>query len=67
MAPPVAVAVVAEPRLPAGEPALPVPWWVRLRSAVALGVVSALLGVATAAGVGIVLVLLFGLLRSSVG
>jgi hypothetical protein len=49
------------------EPALPVPWWVRLRSAVLLGCLSTALGVAAAVGVGLALVLLFGLLRASVG
>jgi len=44
-----------------------VPWWVRLRSALALGCLSAALGVAAAVLVGVVLVLLFALLQSSVG
>jgi hypothetical protein len=43
------------------------PWWVRVRSAVLLGVLSTALGVATAVGIGLVVVVLLGLLRASVG
>jgi hypothetical protein len=54
-----------------GEPATTPPrsgrGWVRLRSGVALGCLSVVLGVLAAAGVGLVLVLLFFLLRESVG
>jgi hypothetical protein len=43
------------------------PWWVRLRSAVALGCLSVVMGVAFAVAIGVSLVVLFALLRSSVG
>lgn len=65
--PALAPAPALAPVLVRGEPALPVTWWVRLRSIGLLGCLTAALGVAVAAGVGLVLVLLFGLLRSSVG
>lgn len=44
-----------------------IPALVRLRSGVALGCLSVVLGALAAAGVGLVLVLLFFLLRESVG
>lgn len=43
------------------------PWWVRLRSGVALGCLSVAMGVAFAVAIGVSLVVLFALLRSSVG
>lgn len=42
-------------------------WWIRLRSGFALGCLSAALGLAAAAAFGIVVLLLYLLLRSSVG
>jgi hypothetical protein len=43
------------------------PWWVRLRSALVLGCLSVAMGVAFAVAIGVSLVVLFALLRSSVG
>ncbi len=50
-----------------GELTGPTRWWVRARSAVGLAVLSTALGVAAAVGIGLVLVVLLGLLRASVG
>jgi hypothetical protein len=52
---------------PPGEPALPLPWWRRLRSAVALAFVLAALGVATAAAVGLLAIAVGAALRRAVG
>ena len=54
-------------RAPKTAPGLRTPWWVRVRSAVVLAVLSVGLGVAAAVVIGLVLVVLLGLLRASVG
>jgi hypothetical protein len=54
-------------RPPRGELATPTRWYVRVRSVLALGCLSTALGVAAAVGVGLVMVVLLGLLRASVG
>lgn len=55
------------PPLAGGEPAVPDPWWVRLRSAVLLGCLSTVLGVLAAALLGALVVVAFLVLQSSVG
>ena len=42
-------------------------WWVRLRSGVALGCLSVAMGFALAVAIGVSLVVLFALLRASIG
>jgi len=55
------------PRPLEGEPNVPTPWWQRLRSLVELVSIAVVLGVLTAAAIGLAVVALFGLLRGSVG
>jgi hypothetical protein len=53
------------PRPLEGEPNRPTPWWRRLLSAAELTTIAVVLGVLTAAAIGLAVVALFGLIRGS--
>jgi hypothetical protein len=55
------------PRRLEGEPNRPLEWWRRLGAAVELLVIAAVVGVLSAAALGIFVLVLFSLLRGSVG
>jgi hypothetical protein len=55
------------PRRLEGEPNRPLAWWRRLGAAVELVAIAAVVGVLSAAAIGISVLILFSLLRGSVG